>query len=194
MRPGLLGIDSRNPGTLYGAPDSWNDNALAIHSQLSKSLDGGMTWTPLKRDWHGYLLTAVAVDTTNPDTVYVQTGGIQDDFADVPTDYYDPDSALARDNCCLFRSDDGGANWVRLDVPAYLVYFGGFLGVDPRGTIYLKTGEGLLRSLDRGNTWSPVTTAGLRAEITSIGFDPLDPNHLFVGTYGGGVFEIILAP
>lgn len=194
MRPGVLGIDPRNPDTLYGAPDSWNDNALAIHSQLSKSVDGGMTWTPLERDWHGYLLTAVAVDPTIPATVHVESGGIQDDFADVPEDYYDPDSALARDNCCLFRSDDGGANWVRLDVPAYSVYHGGFLGVDPRGTIYVKTVKGLLRSLDRGNTWSPVTTAGLRAAISSIGFDPLDPNHLFAGTYGGGVFETILAP
>jgi photosystem II stability/assembly factor-like uncharacterized protein len=194
MRPGVLGIDPLNPGTLYGAPDFWNNNALAIHSQLSKSLDGGLTWTPLARDWHGYLLTAVAVDPTKSDTVYAETGAIQDDFATVPDDYYNPDSELARNNCCLFRSDDGGANWVRLDVPGYRVYQGGFLGIDPRGAIYVRTAKGLVRSLDHGNTWSPVPTAGLKADISFIGFDSLDPNHLFAGTYGGGVFEITLVP
>jgi len=48
----------------------------------------------------------VAVDPTKSDTIYAEAGGIQDDFADVPEGYYDPDSELARNNCCLFRSDD----------------------------------------------------------------------------------------
>ena len=192
MRPGVLGVDPHNPDTLYGAPDFSNDGALVIYSQLSKSVDGGMTWTPLERDWHGYLLTAVAVDPTKSDIVYVQTEAIQDEFANLPDDYYDPE--LAHNNCCLFRSDDGGANWVRLDVPGSLVYYGGVLEIDPRGAIYVRTVNGLMRSLDHGNTWSALITAGLSGQLSSIGFDPIDPNHLFAGTYGGGVFEINLAP
>ena len=48
------------------------------------------------------------------------------------------------------------------------------------------TVKGLVRSLDRGNTWSPVVGTGLTAQISSLVFDSQEPNHLFAGTYGAG--------
>jgi hypothetical protein len=191
-----LAIDPRNPDTLYASVDSWNESALAIHSRISKSLDAGRTWSSLERDWHGYLVTALAVDPTNPEVLYVETGGIQDDFADVPDDYYDLNSELARSGCCFFRSDDGGAHWVKLEVPDYYVYSGGykrFMGLDSAGAIYVQEFPNILRSLDRGNTWTRVVTTGLRAPLSGLAFDPQDAKHIFAATIGGGIFEMVFA-
>ncbi len=46
--------------------------------------------------------------------------------------------------------------------------------------------------MDGGTTWNALPTAGLSSSMTVLALDPQNPNHLFAGTYGGGVFEITL--
>jgi len=86
------------------------------------------------------------------------------------------------------RARMGGATWGRWDLPQDTAY----LAIAPEGTIYLVTAIGLFKSADRGGTWSVVTNSGLTSSISALAVDPKNPNHLFAGTNGGGVFEITL--
>jgi hypothetical protein len=49
-----------------------------------------------------------------------------------------------------------------------------------------------MRSMDGGVTWHALPTTGLSSGVSALAFDPRNPNYLFAGTGGGGVFEITL--
>ena len=105
--------------------------------------------------------------------------------------YGDPNSDEAKKGLGLFRSADGGATWAKLDLPGDPFQFN-LLGVDPQGTLYARATAGLVRSMNGGATWNALLTAGLSSGVSVLAFDPQNPNHLFAGTGGGGVFEITL--
>lgn len=123
--------------------------------------------------------TAIAVDPTNADTVYVGTaqGG-------------------------LYRSLDGGANWSPLLDDALSLAIGA-IAVAPSqpGTIYVGTGEpnfsldsffgvGVYR-IDSANTAAPIVSAPLGADvftgasISQIAVDSTNPANIFVATTFG---------
>jgi hypothetical protein len=141
------------------------------------------------------------VDPTNSSVVYAQTGPVDcSESYDCnvsgsalfgPGGYWDPNSDGAKKGLGLFRSADGGATWVKLDLPGD-PFQSQLLGVDPQGTLYAGAAAGLVRSMDGGATWSALPTAGLSSGVSALAFDPRNPNHLFAGTGGGGVFEITL--
>ncbi|MEU3859856.1 sialidase family protein [Streptomyces sp. NPDC028722] len=113
-------------------------------------------WTPLTDhfgwdDWNLLGVEALAVDPAHPDRLYLALGT-----------YTQP---WAGDGAFL-RSDDRGATWHRTGLPARLGAnedgrgTGERLLVDPRDsdTLWLGTRhDGLLRSTDRGATWSAAT-------------------------------------
>ena len=83
-----------------------------------------------------------------------------------------------------------GSTWAKLDMPGD-PFKSNLLGVDPQGTLYARVTAGLVRSMDGGATWNALPTAGLSSEVGVLAFDPQNPNHLFAGTGGGGVFEML---
>ena len=132
------------------------------------------------------------MDPANSGVVYAQTGMVDCSMSyDCNSGYTDANSDEAKKGLGLFRSADGGGSWVKLDLPGDPFEFQ-FLGVDPRGTLYARATAGLVRSMDGGATWNPLPTAGLSSVVSVLAFDPQNPNHLFAGTSGGGVFEITL--
>jgi hypothetical protein len=54
-----------------------------------------------------------------------------------------------------------------------------------------KGGRGVLRTTDRGRTWTNVSAGLDNADVTSLAISP-DGSHLFAGTSGGGVHRVPL--
>lgn len=110
-------------------------------------------WTPLTDhlgwdDWNLLGVEAMAVDAAHPDRLYLALGSYAQSWAG---------------NGAVLRSEDRGATWRRTDLPVELGAnedgrgTGERLLVDPRDsdTLWLGTRhDGLLKSTDKGATWS----------------------------------------
>jgi photosystem II stability/assembly factor-like uncharacterized protein len=201
--PSALAIDPQDSGTLYAGATEGElaVSVLAMSSGVRKSVDGGKSWSGLNAAWQSFGGSSLSVDPTNSSVVYAQTGPVDCSEAydcDTsgsalfgPGGYWDPNSDGAKKGLGWFRSADGGATWVKLNLPGD-PFQSQLLGVGPQGTLYAGATAGLVRSKDGGATWSALPTAGLSSGVSALAFDPQNPNHLFVGTNGGGVFEITL--
>ncbi|MFI0232824.1 1,4-beta-glucanase [Streptomyces sp. NPDC017086] len=127
-------------------------------------------WTPLTDhlgwdDWNLLGVEALAVDPAHPDRVYLALGTYAQPWAGPGA---------------LLRSEDRGRTWHRTDLPVRLGAnedgrgTGERLLVDPRdsATLWLGTRhDGLLKSTDRGATWTrqdgfPATPAGTGQGVT----------------------------
>ncbi|MGQ5639283.1 MULTISPECIES: 1,4-beta-glucanase [unclassified Streptomyces] len=111
-------------------------------------------WTPLTDhlgwdDWNLLGVEAIAVDPAHPDRVYLALGTYAQPWAG---------------NGAVLRSEDRGATWARTDLAVKLGAnedgrgTGERLLVDPRDsdTLWLGTRhDGLVKSTDRGASWSP---------------------------------------
>ena len=201
--PTALAIDPQDSGTLYAGTIAGEPtlSVLSISGAVRKSVDGGRSWSVVNTVAQSYLVSSLTVDPANSSVVYAQTGTV--DCSETYNcyvygsalfgsgNYGDPSSDGAKKGLGLFRSADGGATWAKLDLPGDPFQFN-LLGVDPQGTLYAEATGELVRSMDGGATWNALPTAGLSAGVSVLAFDPRNPNHLFAGTGGGGVFEITL--
>ncbi len=128
------------------------------------------TWTPGGPSNIGGRVTALAVDPTDPQIVYLGAadGGV-------------------------WKSTDGGVHWQPLtdDFPSLSI---GALAVGPDGTLYVGTGEanssgdsydgtGLYCSHDGGTTWAYLGLARTR-HIGRIVVNPQNPQVIFVAAMG----------
>ena len=113
----------------------------------------------------------------------------------------DPQAVFAGAETGLFRSDDCGANWHRIDceLNTYSVWK---LAVDPRHPQIMYAGTGsptraaFFRSLDGGKSWvktpleMPAKCAGVsRPRMLTIAIDPDDVRGVWVGVEEGGLFR-----
>ena len=134
---------------------------------LLKSRDGGATWRASQSGLPAAgetlpTISEIAVDRTNPSTVYAVAGGE------------------------LFRSLDGGRGWSRPPRPP-----GGFVrALETTGYgVLAGTVEGVLLSVDRGLTWQ-ARNAGLAAtSISGMTIDRQEPARLYVAGLPGGIFR-----
>jgi photosystem II stability/assembly factor-like uncharacterized protein len=225
-----LAIDPQNPNTLYAL------SGLGTHYEtVFKTTDGGASWravgsAPPGYDWATAILL---VDPQNPSTLYAGTfnGVLKSKDAGVtwansglsgaprilglafesqgPSTIY----ALAitrrimlpSGKCCslvgsLFKSMDGGANWVGIgdgltgpdfdpqdDCSCGYTHLG--LAIDPANpdTLYVGTyGAGIFKSADNGASWN-AANAGLKAIPDSafsgsLAVDPQNPRTLYLAS------------
>jgi photosystem II stability/assembly factor-like uncharacterized protein len=106
----------------------------------------------------------------------------------------DPKTVFACTQFGLYKSTDGGLNWVRVFTGTRFYMnravgrYNWHLAVDPldENRVFIATGEGLFYSADRGETFSKSTKQGLGdTNVNWIYFNPFDPRYVFVGTdYG----------
>jgi photosystem II stability/assembly factor-like uncharacterized protein len=189
-----LAIDPQDSGTLYAGTiaGALATSVLSISGEVRKSVDGGRSWSSVNTVSQSYGVSSLTVDLANFSVVYAQTGRVDCSMSyDCNSDYGDLNSDETKKGLGLFRSADGGATWAKLDLPGDPFQFQ-LLGVDPQGTLYALATAGLVRNMDGGATWNALPTAGLSSGVSVLAFDPQNPNHLFAGTNGGGVFEITL--
>ena len=158
------------------------------------------TWTLDGPEFLGHIFNHVVVDPRDATTV----------VAGVSTGHLGP---------TVFRSSDRGRTWTeaskppafapgdRLERSVQRVFWITPGHADEPGVWYAGgTPQGLFRTEDNGDTWAPVdgwndhpqwetwcewpeqqTPDG--SMLHSINVDPRDPNHLYLGLSGGGIFE-----
>jgi photosystem II stability/assembly factor-like uncharacterized protein len=185
------------------AIDPGNSKKLCLAAQVGGLLltdDGGASWRdvrqPIDMDVH-----SVAFDPANGSVLYAATGG-GENF---------PDPTPPPKGRPLYRSRDGGETWESVSdslVRTYAVPVRVhptdsqllFLGVaEEPPPLWLKrqtkANGAIMRSADGGVSWQQLTSgfpSSLESMVECIEFDPVAPDHVYVGTGGEGARYIQL--
>ena len=179
-------LDPRDPSRLYAAISA---------AGTFRTDDGGGTWTPQN--------SGVAADFF-PDDPYPEVGQCVHKLLAHPAQ---PDRLWQQNHCGVYRSDDRGETWERLDKNGLPSDFGFAIMIHPTdpdsawvvpeiGAENRVTSNGRLgvwRTRDAGESWEelgnglpdPAWVGVLRESSAS---DALDPAGLYFGTQSGSVF------
>jgi photosystem II stability/assembly factor-like uncharacterized protein len=200
-----IAIDPQTPSTLY----------LSRYPEgISKSLNGGITWSPASPGGEGFAPRIVVIAPSAPQTLFASDfdsglykstdGGATWALLDIDgleeqainTLAIDPKNAnviyAAVQNELLYKSTDGGATWSFRGngIPFFNV---DGIAIDPFQTSRLYAtsfGGGIVRSTDAGATWLPFNDGRLAGlEMGDIVLDPVNPHLLYVSSAGGGVLS-----
>ena len=174
----MLSMSAQDPKTLYAAlwdfrRQAWTFRSGGAGSGIFKSTDAGEHWTELTpANAKGlpdkpYGRIALAVAPSKPRVVY---------------------AAIESAKSALFRSDDGGATWSRLDASQFMVwrpfYFANLI-VDPKDeNKVFKAGGALLLSTDGGRSFGNVSSAA-HGDFHDVWIDPNNSDSVFTSDDGG---------
>lgn len=159
----FLPYEGERPGFLNDlAMDPSNSQVLLrAGSQISRSIDGGQTWSPSSTGLEAINIRRVLYSPVDPSRVYAGT--------------FDQ----------LFRSLDGGFTWSSTGLEERI----DDLAPHPTdGSIVLAaTPTGLYRSLDGGISW--VSLFPLENQFTAVAFDPSNPQVIYTGILNRGIYK-----
>ena len=174
----MLSMSSAEPKTIYATMwdfrrQAWTFRSGGPGSGIFKSTDGGEHWNEMNpSNAKGlpdkpYGRIAIAVAPSKPQTVYAM---------------------IESKKSALFRSDDGGQNWKKLDASQYMVwrpfYFANLI-VDPKDeNKVFKVDLLLLLSVNGGTSFSPVSNSA-HGDFHDVWIDPSNPNMIIAGDDGG---------
>ena len=179
-------FDPGNGNIAYAAISGPFNSCTSCNSGVYKSLDAGKTWGRIDGSGNNVLPSSslgritLAISPSSPTTLYA---GIQD------TSTF---GLLG-----LFKTTDGGANWVKLaNTPNYCVpqcWYDQAIAVAPNNPNLLFVGGGggngiVYRSIDGGLQWTNVTQGAngfvLHADLHALAFSA-DSSILYLGNDGG---------
>ena len=158
-RVNVICVDPSNPNTIYlGAPAGG----------IWKSIDTGVSWTPLTDYLPQIGISGIAVDTNNSNIIYISTG--------------DKDAS----DCLsigVLKSIDGGVTWSTTGLTFNNSYKGaGDLLINPTNSqmLWCATSTGLFRTLNGGTSW----TNQLSGNFTqgSLRLKPNNPTVVYVSS------------
>ncbi|MCJ7487477.1 MAG: glycosyl hydrolase, partial [Candidatus Aminicenantes bacterium] len=144
-----------------------------------KTENAGTTWAPVFDAQASYSIGCVTLDPSNPETVWVGTGenvsGRHVGFGDG-----------------VYKSLNGGRTWTNMGL-GKSEHIGRIL-VDPRnsnvvyvaaeGPLWSAGGErGLYKTSDGGKTWILALAISKDTGVTSVEFDPANPDLLYAAAY-----------
>jgi hypothetical protein len=131
-RTRALVIDPTNPAVLY---------AGGVGGGVWKSVDSGASWVPIADDLANLAVASLVMDPGNPQALYAGTG---EGFSNVD----------AIRGAGVFKTTDGGANWVRLANTATWQYVNDLVisGLNSQ-RILAATSTGVWVSQDGGVNW-----------------------------------------
>ncbi len=175
---GLMSMSRQEPKIIYASMwdfrrQGWTFRSGGPGSGLFKSSDGGDHWTEIndsnakglpEKPWGR---VAVAVAPSKPQVVYAN---------------------IESKKSALFRSDDGGQSWTRLDASNYMIwrpfYFGNLV-VDPKDENKIfKPDLVLMLSTDGGKSFN-VVSGGAHGDFHDIWINAKNPSTVIVGDDGG---------
>ncbi len=144
-----------------------------------KTVNAGITWTPVFDDQASYSIGCVTVDPKDPLTVWVGTG---ENNSQRSVGYGDG----------VYKSVDGGSHWenVGLKTSEHVSK----ILLDPRnpaivyvaaqGPLWADGGDrGLYKSVDGGRSWRKSLEISPRTGVTDVWCDPRDPDVLYAVSY-----------
>jgi hypothetical protein len=147
--------------------DTFNPNIVWVGNDAGdvlKSDDAGVSWKPVVNLKSGVRRMAFMAD----DTRRVYIGTIEDG---------------------VWRTDDAGVNWINLrdkykDFRDSKDFYDMAVGISDPKLVIISTKHGLLKSVDRGDTWTSMDllTPDASALIYSVAIDPKDANNVYYGT------------
>ena len=175
----LLAMSRQEAKTIYASMwdfrrQGWTFRSGGPGSGLFKSTDGGDHWTEIN-DSNGKGLpakpwgrVAIAVAPAKPQVVYA--------------------NVEAEKGHGLYRSDDAGANWTKLDASNYMLwrpfYFGNLI-VDPKDENKIFKPDGpLLLSPDGGKSFNVVSSAA-HGDFHDVWINPKNTNIVYATDDGG---------
>ena len=148
-----------------------------------KSNDGGTTWTNLNDDFPTLGVSGIAIDHSNPQTIYIATG--------------DKDGSDTY-SIGVVKSTDGGQTWNNTGLSHNLTQFlvCRELKMHPtdENTLLVATNDGLFKTNDGGATWTESQDGNFR----DVEFHLTDPNIVYASddrfwrsTDGGNTFSVV---
>ncbi len=175
---GMLSMAAKQPKTLYASMwdfrrQAWTFRSGGPGSGLFKSTDAGEHWTEFTAanasgfPEKPYGRIAVQPAPSNPDVVYAM---------------------VESKNSALFRSNDGGRKWQKLDASQYMVwrpfYFANLI-VDPKDeNKVFKVDLALLLSVNGGKSFGAIAGSA-HGDFHDVWIDPNNSNTIFVSDDGG---------
>jgi photosystem II stability/assembly factor-like uncharacterized protein len=144
-----------------------------------KTMNDGITWTPVFEKENSFSIGTVALDPKNPSVVWVGTG---ENNSQRSVSYGDG----------VYRSVDGGKTWKNMGLKQS-EHIARIL-IDPRNSdvIYVAAqgplwgpggDRGLFKSTDGGKTWKNIHSISENTGVTDVVMDPNDPDTLYDATY-----------
>jgi len=144
-----------------------------------KTVNAGVTWTPVFDGEGSYSIGCVVVDPANPHVVWVGTG---ENNSQRSVGYGDG----------VYKSRDGGKTWQRMGLERSEHV--GKIVIDPRdsdvvyvaaqGPLWSSGGDrGLYKTSDGGATWKRVLAISDDTGVTDVVLDPRDPDVLVAASY-----------
>jgi photosystem II stability/assembly factor-like uncharacterized protein len=144
-----------------------------------KTVNSGITWTPIFDQQSSYSIGTVALDPQNPEVVWVGTG---ENVSGRHVGWGDG----------VYKSMDGGATWKQMGLKKS-EHIGKIL-IDPRNTdvvyvaaegpLWSSGGErGVYKTTNGGATWQLVLTIDAETGVTDIEFDPSNPEVIYAAAY-----------
>jgi photosystem II stability/assembly factor-like uncharacterized protein len=144
-----------------------------------KTLNNGTTWKPIFENQPSYSIGCITIDPVNPDILWIGTGenvsGRHVGFGDG-----------------VYKSLNGGKTWENMGlkktehIAKILVnsHDNNIIYVAAEGPLWSSGGErGVYKSTDGGKTWKQSLHINKDTGVTSLVFDPGNPNVLYAAAY-----------
>ncbi|HTU81465.1 MAG TPA: hypothetical protein VMF61_05005, partial [Candidatus Acidoferrales bacterium] len=181
-----VAIDPRDPNVVYAtlwaarqAPWEIGGSFEIAGSGIFKSTDGGTTWNPLTSGLPSRIgRTEIAIAPGNPSVVYA----------------YADEEAKGDDSGALYRSDDGGAHFAKVNRAANIAERGDDLvsiavSAQDADTIYL-TNTSTYRSTDGGKTFVAIKGAPGGDDYHAVWLNPNDPAIVALASDQGATISV----
>lgn len=156
-----MAISPVNPQIMYGF-DSWTQ-------KLYKSTDGGRHWTPLAAQGLRGLVSALAADPDQENTLWAAT------------------------DKGLYRSVGGGERWDSIEpLAGARITALAFSPANPKTLYIYVRGKGLLLSRDGATSFEELTPGLPKdAPIGYLAFDPRNPSIIYAATYNAALYKSV---
>ena len=180
-RAGFVDVAFRpgDPNTLFAASwervrGPWFLNSGGPGSALWKSTDGGDTWTEVAGG--GFPTTmkgriGIAMSESNPDIMFTMVEAEEEE-----------DGSGGNG---LYRSEDGGDSWEKVNDANSRPFYYSQVRVDPQNPDRVYFSSTPVQFSDDGGRTAGTTTNGIHVDHHAMWIDPVDPERIVVGNDGG---------